>query len=125
MESVLLAWLVGEGMMVWRIAKTSHSFPIPARLLVASAAYGACAVLQQVGHDEAGKVSKTFAWGLTIATAFLAFQTKSTPKTAGAPSSPSTPVPPTSVGDRSNGTGVTGGHPFTPTAGSPFGTTGK
>lgn len=80
MDSVLLAWMVGEGMMVWRIAKQTHSFPIPSRLLVASFAYGACAIVQQVGNDEAGKVSKTFAWGLTIATSFLAFQTKSTPK---------------------------------------------
>lgn len=63
MGSVLLAWLVGMGLVSWRYVKVEHSPPAPGDLLVASGAFAIAGVISMA--DET--VGNLFAWGLDAA----------------------------------------------------------
>lgn len=45
MNGIALAWLGGMGLVTWRYIKDEHSPPAPGGLLVASGAFGVCALV--------------------------------------------------------------------------------
>jgi hypothetical protein len=66
MKSLILAWLVGEGLMTYKDVKRNKRPPLPAELLATS---GLFVVLGILG-ESAPKLAATLAWGFDAA-AFL------------------------------------------------------
>jgi hypothetical protein len=62
---LVLAWLVGEGIIVYRSVKRDHSPPIPGALLASSGLFVLLALLAQA--DTARPVATALAWGFDIA----------------------------------------------------------
>jgi len=72
----LLAWLVGEGIIIYRSVKVQGGPPWPGQLLAGTGAFAALAILAEAGPD-ARKIAITIAWGLNAA-GFLALYTPAT-----------------------------------------------
>lgn len=66
MKGLIVAWLVGEGLMVYKDVKRHKRPPLPAELLASS---GLFVVLGILG-ESAPKLATTLAWGFDTA-AFL------------------------------------------------------
>lgn len=66
MKSIILAWLVGEGLMTYKDVKRNKRPPLPAEMLATS---GLFVVLGILG-ESAPKLAATLAWGFDTA-AFL------------------------------------------------------
>lgn len=85
MKSVIIAWLVGTGLMTYKDVKKNHRPPLPAELLAESGLF----VLLGMLAEAQPKLASTLAWGFDLA-AFLtlwdnpvgnAVKSKTTPKT--------------------------------------------
>lgn len=66
MKSVIIAWLVGEGLMVYKDVRKNHRPPLPAELLATSGLF----VMLGILAEPAPKLASTLAWGFDAA-AFL------------------------------------------------------
>lgn len=66
MKSIILAWLVGEGLMTYKDVKKNKRPPLPAELLATSGLFVLLALLA----EPAPKLAATLAWGFDAA-AFL------------------------------------------------------
>lgn len=66
MKSIILAWLVGEGLMTYKDVKRNKRPPFPAELLATSGLF----VLLGILGESAPKLASTLAWGFDAA-AFL------------------------------------------------------
>lgn len=66
MKSVILAWLVGEGLMTYKDVKKNHRPPLPAELIATSGLF----VILGILGESAPKLAATLAWGFDTA-AFL------------------------------------------------------
>jgi hypothetical protein len=62
----LIAWLAGEGIMIYRSVKVQGGPPWPGQLLAGTGAFAALAVLAEAGPD-ARKIALAVAWGLNAA----------------------------------------------------------
>jgi len=65
-KSLILAWLVGEGLMTYKDVKKNKRPPLPAELLATSGLFVLLAIL----GEPAPKLASTLAWGFDSA-AFL------------------------------------------------------
>lgn len=65
MGGLVLAWLVGEGIIVYRSVKRDHSPPIPGALLASSGLFVLLALLAEA--DSARPVATALAWGFDLA----------------------------------------------------------
>jgi hypothetical protein len=66
MKSVILAWLVGTGLMTYKDVKKNHRPPLPAELLAESGLFVVLGILAEAQP----KLAATLAWGFDAA-AFL------------------------------------------------------
>lgn len=66
MKSLILAWLIGEGLMAYKDVKKNKRPPLPAELLASSGLF----VLLGILGEPAPKLASTLAWGFDSA-AFL------------------------------------------------------
>lgn len=66
MKNVILAWLVGEGLMTYKDVKKNKRPPLPAELLATSGLF----VMLGILGESAPKLASTLAWGFDAA-AFL------------------------------------------------------
>jgi hypothetical protein len=65
MGALILAWLIGEGIITWRAAATQHRPPVPGQLLAATGLFAGLAVAAQ--YPPARTVATVFAYGVDIA----------------------------------------------------------
>lgn len=68
MGPLVTAWLVGEGIVIFRTAKLNHAPPGPGQLLFSSGAFVLLALLAE--SEKARSLATTLAWGFDVA-AFL------------------------------------------------------
>jgi hypothetical protein len=66
---LVLAWAVGEGIIIYRAVKVNHAPPMPGSLLAASGLFIMLGLLSE-GGEGAGKLATALAWGFDVA-AFL------------------------------------------------------
>lgn len=89
MGGIVAAWMVGEGIIVYRAVKANHAPPMPGALMISSGLFLALGFLAT--SAQARPLATTLAWGFDIA-AFLNLWPTATgtpvPKTAGAGPSP-------------------------------------
>jgi len=81
MGAFVLAWLVGESIIVYRSVKTQGGPPWPGQLLAGSGAFAALAILAEAGND-ARRVALMVAWGLNAAGFLALFPQNTTTATA-------------------------------------------
>lgn len=65
MGGLILAWAVGEGIIVWRSAFQQHKPPPPGDLLAATALFALLAVVAE--YEPARAAAIALAWGLDLA----------------------------------------------------------
>lgn len=65
MGPLILAWLIGEGIIVWRAAAKQHQPPVPGQMLAATALFAGCAVLAE--YQPARTAAILFAYGVDVA----------------------------------------------------------
>lgn len=65
MGPLILAWLIGEGIIVWRAAVKEHQAPVPGAMLAATGLFAAAALLAE--YQPARKAAITFAYGVDLA----------------------------------------------------------
>lgn len=65
MGGLILAWAVGEGIIVWRSAYQQHKPPPPGDLLAATALFALLAVVAE--YEPARGAAIALAWGLDLA----------------------------------------------------------
>lgn len=65
MRGVILAWLIGEGIIVYRSIGKQHSPPVPGALLATSGLFVLLAVLAE--YDRARFLATALAFGVDIA----------------------------------------------------------
>jgi hypothetical protein len=75
-SGLVLAWLLGEGIIVWRAAK-QHELPVPGNMLAASALFAMLALLAE--YEPARKAAVAFAFGVDIAVLMLVLPGGTTP----------------------------------------------
>jgi len=68
-RGLILAWAVGEGIIIYRSVKVNHAPPMPGALLASSGLFVLLAVLAEAG-PEAATLAAVLAWGFDAA-AFL------------------------------------------------------
>jgi hypothetical protein len=73
MGPFLLAWLAGEGIIIYRSIKVQGGPPWPGQLLAGTGAFAALAVLAEAGPG-ARRAALTIAWGLNAAGFLALFQ---------------------------------------------------
>lgn len=78
MKGLIVAWLVGEGLMTYKDVKRNKRPPLPAELLATS---GLFVVLGILG-ESAPKLATTLAWGFDMA-AFLSLWSAQPNQTGG------------------------------------------
>jgi hypothetical protein len=62
---LILAWMLGEGIIVWRSAYKEHKPPIPGQMLAATGLFALCALLAE--YEPARGAATAFAFGIDIA----------------------------------------------------------
>lgn len=72
MTGIILAWMVGEGLMIYNDVTRQHRPPLPAELLSTSGLFVLLALL----GEKAPSLATTLAWGFDAA-AFLVLASKS------------------------------------------------
>jgi hypothetical protein len=65
MGGLILAWAIGEGIIVWRAAAQEHRPPVPGQMLAATALFALLAVAAE--YDPARAAATAFAYGIDIA----------------------------------------------------------
>lgn len=100
MGPFIAAWLVGEGIIVYRSVKVQKAPPSPGQLLLSSGLFVMLAILAEA--PNARKLAVTLAWGFDIAALMNLFGTggpKTTAQTSGGtwppPKAPDTVIIPT------------------------------
>jgi hypothetical protein len=78
MGGLVLAWLIGEGIITWRAVAQQHRPPAPGQMLAASALFALLAVLAE--YEPARGPAILFAYGIDLAVLM-----KVLPGTAAAP----------------------------------------
>lgn len=86
MTSLILAWLVGEGIMSYRIVTTQKRPPLPGEILGTSGLFVALALLGEAQPQLAGLL----AWGIDLAGFMALATTLQDTKTKAAPKKPAT-----------------------------------
>jgi hypothetical protein len=64
-SGIILAWLIGEGIIVWRSVAKNHRPPMPGTLLVSSGMFALLAVLAE--YEPARGAATAIAFGLDLA----------------------------------------------------------
>jgi hypothetical protein len=72
MGPLIMAWLVGEGIIIYRTAKTYKAPPGPGMLLISSGVFALLALAAE--SDQARRPAVLFAWGIDIAAFMNLFQ---------------------------------------------------
>jgi hypothetical protein len=107
-----LAWLVGEGIVIYRSAKQNHAPPGPGQLLLSSGLFVMLGLLAE--SEKLRLLATTIAWGYDIAAFMNIFSGEALAKSTGTwpPSiAPNTVVIPTgSITTDSGGSGGTGSN---------------
>lgn len=65
-KGLAAAWLVGEALIIWRLAHNDHQLPVPGQLLGVSVLFAGFAIAADV-FPRAGQVIVLTAWGLDVA----------------------------------------------------------
>lgn len=65
MRGIILAWLIGEGIIVYRSVSKDHSPPVPGALLATSGLFIMLAALAE--YDKATTLATALAFGVDIA----------------------------------------------------------
>jgi hypothetical protein len=65
-RGLVAAWLVGEGIIIWRMVHKDHRLPVPGALLGVSALFAGLALTADVFPSSAQLVTMA-AWGLDVA----------------------------------------------------------
>ena len=65
MNGLVVAWLVGEGILIYRSVKRNHSPPVPGALLATSGLFVLLALLAEA--ERARFLATALAWGLDVA----------------------------------------------------------
>lgn len=65
MRGIVLAWLIGEGIIVYRSVGKSHAPPVPGRMLAASGLFVLLAILAE--YEPARFLATALAFGVDIA----------------------------------------------------------
>jgi hypothetical protein len=65
MRGIILAWMIGEGIIVFRSVRQDHSPPVPGALLATSGLFILLAILAE--YQPARGLATTFAFGVDIA----------------------------------------------------------
>ena len=71
MESLAIAWAVGEGIIIYRSIRINHGPPMPGALLASSGLFVLLALLAQA--DKARFLANALAWGFDAAAFFNLF----------------------------------------------------
>jgi hypothetical protein len=101
-SGIILAWLIGEGIIVWRSVSKNHRPPMPGTLLVSSGEFALLALLAE--YEPARAAATAIAFGLDLA-AFLSPGLLGAQAAAGQPSAatkaptPSGTIPAGSTGN--------------------------
>jgi hypothetical protein len=66
MPGIVLAWLFGEGLIIYRSFKTDHHPPMPGQLLASTALFAALGLVADAA-PEARFLAAALAWGFDIA----------------------------------------------------------
>jgi hypothetical protein len=64
--ALALAWITGQGIIVWQSVAREHHPPIPGRLLGSSAVFGVLAVIAEFGPQSA-RAAALAAWAFDLA----------------------------------------------------------
>lgn len=85
-RGIILTWLAGEGIIIYRAFKRTHAPPMPGELLIVSALFVGIALIGEISDDSA-RFATLLGAGLDIAAAMNLFQSgtigKPGPNTAG------------------------------------------
>ncbi len=65
MPGLILAWALGEGIIVWRSVFTEHQPPVPGDMLAATALFALLALIAE--YEPARAAAVLFAFGIDIA----------------------------------------------------------
>lgn len=65
MRGIILAWAIGEGIIIFRSVQRDHSPPVPGALLATSGLFALLALLAEV--DQARLLATALAFGVDIA----------------------------------------------------------
>lgn len=65
MPGIVLAWMVGEGIIVYRSVSKTHAPPMPGQLLATSGVFVLLALLSQA--QQARFLAAALAWGFDVA----------------------------------------------------------
>ena len=65
MTSIILAWLTGEGIMIYKLVQQEHRPPFPAQILSTSGLFALLALLGEV--NGAAGLASSLAWGFVAA----------------------------------------------------------
>jgi hypothetical protein len=103
-SGIILAWLIGEGIIVWKSVTKNHRPPMPGTLLVSSGEFALLALLAE--YEPARPAATAIAFGLDLA-AFLS------PGLLGASSSSATAAAPANVASTGQKTAPVNGAPAT------------
>ena len=92
MSGIVLAWLAGESLIIWRSVVKNHHLPVPGTLLGSA---GFFAILAVVGQYEPARMAATAtAWGFNLAAVLNLLPEQIAPgpagKSSGKPSSKTT-----------------------------------
>ncbi|MDA8323847.1 MAG: hypothetical protein M0030_29115 [Actinomycetota bacterium] len=93
MPGIVLAWMVGEGIIVYRSVKSTHAPPMPGQLLATSGVFVLLALLSQA--QQARFLAAALAWGFDVAAFMNLFPavTGGTPKVTATSKTAATAAP--------------------------------
>jgi hypothetical protein len=80
MGPLVMAWLVGEGIIIYRTVKQIKGPPSPGQLMLSSGIFVLCALIAE--SEQARPIGVSLAWGFDIA-AFMNLFGTGKPKTSG------------------------------------------
>jgi hypothetical protein len=95
-SGIILAWLIGEGIIVWKSVTKDHKPPVPGTLLVSSGEFALLALLAE--YEPARAAATIMAFALDLA-AFLSPGLLGVKASAGITPTPTGKVPAGSTGN--------------------------